>query len=68
MRLHRRCASQVVFPGQTEKGKIMKFLPELIVRVATIVLVLEFAPAYDNVVSGLFSQVTEGLSIVERTI
>lgn len=46
----------------------MKFIPELIVRVATIVLVLQFVPAYDNVVSGLFSQVADGLSVVERTI
>lgn len=46
----------------------MKFLPELIVRVATIVLVLEFVPAYDTIVSGLFSQVTDGLNVVERSI
>ncbi|MCB4360399.1 hypothetical protein [Quatrionicoccus australiensis] len=46
----------------------MKFLPELIVRVATIVLVLEFVPAYDSVISSLFSQVADGLSVVERSI
>lgn len=43
----------------------MRMLPELVFRVAFVFLTVHFVPHYGDVISALFSQVSDGLSVVQ---
>ena len=46
----------------------MKFLPNLILRAAFLFLAVQFVPQYGEVVSGLFDQVSNGLTVDQARI
>lgn len=46
----------------------MKILPDLILRAAFLLLAVVFIPRYGDIVSGLFDQVSNGLSQVQTRI